>query len=150
MRRQRQIRAATVSQGESPGHVILYQAYNAAIARAAVHANSFLAPLQQGLWRADRMTWVKPSAVWMGYRCGWGLFKDANQSHVLALHIPEDKFFALLSLARPATALALRTTFLNRLGAAAQGVAAPLAQTPGKLPFSLPPPWRTSSNPSPP
>ena len=34
---------------------------------------------------------------------------------------------ALLSIARPATGLALRTTFLNRLGAAAQGVAAPLA-----------------------
>ena len=33
----------------------------------------------------------------------------------------------LLSSARPAAALALRTTFLNRLGAAAQGVAAPLA-----------------------
>ena len=32
------------------------------------------------------------------------------------------------TLARPATALALRTTFMNRLGAAAQGVAAPLAQ----------------------
>ena len=34
---------------------------------------------------------------------------------------------ALLTLASPAEALALRTTFLNRLGAAAQGVAAPLA-----------------------
>ena len=33
----------------------------------------------------------------------------------------------LLSGAKPAAALALRTTFLNRLGAAAQGVAAPLA-----------------------
>ena len=33
----------------------------------------------------------------------------------------------LLSSARPAAALALRTTFLNRLGAAAHGVAAPLA-----------------------
>ena len=33
----------------------------------------------------------------------------------------------LLSGAKPAAALALRTTFLNRLGAAAHGVAAPLA-----------------------
>ena len=95
----RQIRAS-VSQGGASRHVVVYQAYNAAIAHAAARADSFLAPLQQGLWRANRMTWVKPSAVWMGYRCGWGLFKDANQSHVLALHIPEDKFFALLSLAR--------------------------------------------------
>ena len=49
----------------------VYQAYNDKIADAAVAANSFSAPLEAGLWSSDRMTWIKPSAVWMAYRCGW-------------------------------------------------------------------------------
>eukprot|EP00927_Polykrikos_kofoidii_P059296 TRINITY_DN54487_c0_g1_i1.p1 TRINITY_DN54487_c0_g1~~TRINITY_DN54487_c0_g1_i1.p1 ORF type:complete len:261 (-),score=34.13 TRINITY_DN54487_c0_g1_i1:102-884(-) len=67
--------------------VRLYQAYNAKIANAAVTANSFQAPLDAGNWSLTRMTWVKPSAVWMAYRCGWTVMKDVNQSRVIALDV---------------------------------------------------------------
>ena len=52
----------------------MYQAYNDEIADAAVRAQCFVAP-----WRADRMTWIKPSAAWMGYRAGWASKK--GQEH---------------------------------------------------------------------
>ena len=42
------------------------------------------------------MTWVKPSAAWMAYRCGWTLFKDKNQACVLALDVDRSRFEALL------------------------------------------------------
>merc|ERR1712083_681638 len=67
--------------------VRVYQAYNAAIADAAVAANSFKAPQEAGTWSASRISWIKPSAVWMAYRCGWSVMKDENQARVLALDI---------------------------------------------------------------
>ena len=45
------------------------------------------------------MTWIKPFAAWMGYRCGWTLLKDKNQARVLALRVPLDKFYGLLAVA---------------------------------------------------
>jgi hypothetical protein len=78
----REIRAIHNSQT-----VRVYQAYNAAIADAAVAANSFKAPQKDGTWSASRISWIKPSAVWMAYRCGWSVMKDDNQSRVLALDI---------------------------------------------------------------
>ena len=41
------------------------------------------------------MTWIKPSFVWMGYRCGWTR-KDANQSRVLAIDLHRASFDKLL------------------------------------------------------
>ena len=82
----------------------VFQAYNAQIADAAVAANSFQGPLERGLWSLNRMTWIKPSACWMGYRCGWALFKDANQGRVLALDLSLPKFYELLARARLAEA----------------------------------------------
>jgi hypothetical protein len=73
----REIRAATHAAPRDT--VLVYQAYSEAIAASASAANSFAAPLALGLWSANRTSWVKPSAVWMGYRCGWGLLKDRNQ-----------------------------------------------------------------------
>jgi len=67
--------------------VRVYQAYNAAIAEAAVAANSFRAPMKAGTWSATRISWIKPSAVWMAYRCGWTVLKDENQARVLALDV---------------------------------------------------------------
>lgn len=87
----RQIRAI-----HDASFVRVYQAYNDAIADAAVAANSFRAPLANKTWSATRMTWVKPSAVWMAYRCGWGRFKDKNQARVLALDLARPQFDALL------------------------------------------------------
>jgi len=76
--------------------IIVYQAYNDAIADAAVKGNSFKAPMEAGLWKPTRMTWIKPSAVWMAYRCGWTTMKDKNQARVLALHLSREGFEDLL------------------------------------------------------
>ena len=70
--------------------VRVYQAYNASIASAAVEAQRFVPP-----WKEGRMTWIKPSFVWMGYRCGWTR-KDANQSRVLAIDLHRASFDKLL------------------------------------------------------
>ena len=91
----RQIRAIHTSDS-----IIVYQAYNDAIANAAVASNSFHGPLSQGLWSRDRMTWIKPSAIWMGYRCGWATMKDKNQSRVLSLELSKPKFFDLLRMGK--------------------------------------------------
>jgi len=76
--------------------VRVYQAYSEQIADAAAAANSFAAPRDAKIWSETRMTWIKPSAAWMAYRCGWTLFKDKNQARVLALDIDRGRFEALL------------------------------------------------------
>ncbi|MFI5912548.1 DUF4291 domain-containing protein [Dactylosporangium sp. NPDC051541] len=60
--------------------ITVYQAYSAAIATAAVSAGRFVAPFKR-----DRMTWIKPSFLWMMYRSGWAT-KD-GQEHVLAVEL---------------------------------------------------------------
>lgn len=74
--------------------VRVYQAYNEEIARAAVERQTFVAP-----WNPERMTWIKPSAAWMGYRSGWG-GKDRNQARVLAIDLHREGFDWLLATAR--------------------------------------------------
>ena len=80
--------------------MIVYQAYNDAIADIAVASNSFHGPLSQGLWSRDRMKWIKPSAIWMGYRCGWTTVKDKNQSRVFSLELSKARFFDLLRVGK--------------------------------------------------
>ena len=67
--------------------VRVYQAYNAPIAKAAVAAGTLAVPG----FKRDRMTWIKPSFLWMMYRSGWGR-KDAGQSNVLAIDISRSGF----------------------------------------------------------
>merc|ERR1711948_11055 len=74
--------------------------YNAEIAEAAVAANSFWAPLKAKSWSATRISWVKPSAVWMAYRCGWAVMKDANQARVLALDVSRPRLEQILMSAK--------------------------------------------------
>jgi hypothetical protein len=76
----RQIRAAYVALS-----ITVYQAYAPAIAEAAVSANRFVAP-----FRRDRMTWIKPSFLWMMYRCGWAT--KPGQERVLAVEITRTGF----------------------------------------------------------
>ena len=45
--------------------ITVYQAYGPAIAEPAVAAGRFVAPFSR-----SRMTWVKPSFLWMMYRSG--------------------------------------------------------------------------------
>lgn len=67
--------------------VRLYQAYSDEIADAALARGTFVSPP----FKLDRMTWVKPSFLWMMYRSGWGL-KDAGQSRILAIDVDRDGF----------------------------------------------------------
>ncbi len=68
----------------------VYQAYNAVIAEEAVRLGTFGCHFSM-----KRMTWIKPSFLWMMYRCGWAE-KDDNQSHVLAIDIRREGFEQIL------------------------------------------------------
>ncbi|HEX9414083.1 MAG TPA: DUF4291 domain-containing protein [Ktedonobacterales bacterium] len=60
--------------------IIVYQAYRAEIALPAVQQNRFVPPFS-----LNRMTWIKPSFLWMMERSGWG--RKPGQEHVLAIRI---------------------------------------------------------------
>lgn len=72
--------------------VTVYQAYAPEIALAAVAAGRFVAPFKR-----ERMTWVKPSFLWMMYRCGWA--SKPGQERVLAIEIHRDGFESALAQA---------------------------------------------------
>lgn len=60
--------------------LVVYQAFNPGIAAAAVAAQRFVPPFSFG-----RMTWIKPSFLWMMERSGWA--RKAGQERVLAVRI---------------------------------------------------------------
>lgn len=63
----------------------VYQAYNKMIADEAVQKGTF-----GSSFKMERMTWIKPSFLWMMYRCGWGT--KEGQEHILAIDIRRDAF----------------------------------------------------------
>jgi len=65
----------------------VYQAYSDAIANSALKHGKFISPP----FKMERMTWIKPSFLWMMYRAGWGK-KDANQKRILAIDISREGF----------------------------------------------------------
>ena len=65
----------------------VYQAYSHGIADSALKNGRFVSPP----FKIERMTWIKPSFLWMMYRCGWG-FKDEGQQRVLAIDISREGF----------------------------------------------------------
>ncbi|MEU6523415.1 DUF4291 domain-containing protein [Streptomyces sp. NPDC046924] len=65
--------------------VIVYQAYPPEIGLPAAHEGRFPAA-----WKRDRMTWIKPSFLWMMYRSGWGA--KEGQEVVLAVEITREGF----------------------------------------------------------
>ncbi|MCB9628399.1 MAG: DUF4291 domain-containing protein [Sandaracinaceae bacterium] len=69
--------------------VVVYQAYNAAIADWAVAHQRFGGP-----WSFSRMSWIKPNFLWMMYRCGWATKVD--QERVLAVRVARVGFDAVL------------------------------------------------------
>lgn len=77
----RQIRASYTDQT-----IRMYQAFSDAIADVALAAGKFRAP-----FKMERMTWIKPSFLWMMYRAGWG-YKDAGQRRILAIDIQRTGF----------------------------------------------------------
>ncbi|WP_229911156.1 DUF4291 domain-containing protein [Streptomyces aurantiogriseus] len=60
--------------------VTVYQAYRPEIGNAAARDGRF-----PPAWSRERMTWIKPSFLWMMYRCGWG--SKEGQETVLAVEI---------------------------------------------------------------
>ncbi|MGP4049105.1 DUF4291 domain-containing protein [Streptomyces sp. 2A115] len=65
--------------------ITVYQAYRPEIGLPTAREGRFPAA-----WKRDRMTWIKPSFLWMMYRCGWGT--KEGQETVLALEISRDGF----------------------------------------------------------
>ncbi|UGY93265.1 DUF4291 domain-containing protein [Streptomyces gobiensis] len=65
--------------------VTVYQAYDPHIGLPAARDGRFPAA-----WKRDRMTWIKPSFLWMMYRCGWATKED--QQTVLAVEITREGF----------------------------------------------------------
>ena len=63
----------------------VYQAYHPEIGRAAARDGRF-----PSSWSRERMTWIKPSFLWMMYRCGWAM--KENQETVLAVEISREGF----------------------------------------------------------
>lgn len=70
----------------------VYQAYNATIAKEAVALQTF-----GSKFNLNRMTWIKPSFLWLMYRSNWGTKKD--QECILALDIYLSVFDMLLEKA---------------------------------------------------
>ncbi|MBP6010696.1 MAG: DUF4291 domain-containing protein [Alphaproteobacteria bacterium] len=65
----------------------VYQAYRDDIADTALARGSFVSPP----FSMTRMTWIKPSFLWMMYRAGWG-HKDDGQKRILAIDITREGF----------------------------------------------------------
>lgn len=65
--------------------ITVYQAYRPDIAIPAVRNQRFVSP-----FKMERMTWIKPSFLWMMYRCGWG--EKEGQEHILAIEITREGF----------------------------------------------------------
>ncbi|WP_329091867.1 MULTISPECIES: DUF4291 domain-containing protein [unclassified Streptosporangium] len=69
----------------SASTITVYQAYTPEIGLPAARHGRFPAA-----WKRDRMTWIKPSFLWMMYRCGWGT--KEGQETVLAIEITREGF----------------------------------------------------------
>jgi hypothetical protein len=63
--------------------ITVYQAYSKAIAIPAIKAQRFVPP-----FKMERMTWIKPSFLWMMYRSSWTT--KEGQEHVLAIKITRE------------------------------------------------------------
>jgi hypothetical protein len=65
--------------------LVVYQAYEDSIADAALRAGTFVSPFRRG-----RMTWIKPSFLWMMYRSSWAM--APGQRRVLAVRMTHEGF----------------------------------------------------------
>jgi hypothetical protein len=72
--------------------IVVYQAYPPAIADAALSAGRFVAPFS-----FNRMTWIKPSFLWLMARSHWGTRR--GQERTLAVRITRLGWERALSLA---------------------------------------------------
>jgi hypothetical protein len=65
--------------------ITVYQAYRKEIAEPALQHQKFVSP-----FKMERMTWIKPSFLWMMYRAGWAT--KEGQEHILAIKIKRKGF----------------------------------------------------------
>lgn len=72
--------------------IVVYQAYRKEIAEPAVEAGRFVEPFS---W--NRMTWIKPSFLWLMARSGWA--EKSGQERILAIRIKRTGWERALSLA---------------------------------------------------
>lgn len=70
--------------------IVIYQAYPDAIADAALKAQRFVEPFSVG-----RMTWIKPSFLWLMHRSNWG--NKSGQERTLAVTISRAGWESALS-----------------------------------------------------
>ena len=69
--------------------VRVYQAYRNEIADEALRLGTF-----GSHFKKTRMTWIKPSFLWMMYRAGWA--EKEGQERILAINITKEGFFTIL------------------------------------------------------
>ena len=74
--------------------IVVYQAYSPAIAEPALEAQRFVPPFS-----FHRMTWIKPSFLWLMHRSNWG--QKSGQERILAVRIKRTGWEKALSLAIP-------------------------------------------------
>ena len=60
--------------------IVVYQAYSPALADGALQAGRFVPPFS-----FHRMTWIKPSFLWLMHRSNWG--QKSGQERILAVRI---------------------------------------------------------------
>lgn len=72
--------------------IVVYQAYRDEIGKSAVKSKRFSPPFS-----FNRMTWIKPSFLWMMERCGYG--QKAGQECILAIRIKRSAWEYALSQA---------------------------------------------------
>ncbi|GHG02469.1 DUF4291 domain-containing protein [Streptomyces zaomyceticus] len=77
--------------------IVVYQAYSSAIADAALRAGRFVAPFS-----FHRMTWIKPSFMWLMHRSNWA--RKPGQERVLAVRMTREGWEEALSQAVLTTA----------------------------------------------
>jgi hypothetical protein len=71
--------------------ITVYQAYNEEIALPAIKNNKFENPFS-----FNRMTWIKPSYLWLMERSNWG--EKSNQDYILGIKIKRECWEKALSL----------------------------------------------------
>ncbi|MBA5236536.1 DUF4291 domain-containing protein [Pectobacterium aroidearum] len=84
---QKQIRAYYTS-----SFIRVYQAYSNEIADSTLANGKFISPP----FSLARMTWIKPSFLWMMYRSGWAK-KDPGQNRILAIDLTHSGFREILN-----------------------------------------------------
>ncbi|CAM3918458.1 MULTISPECIES: DUF4291 domain-containing protein [Flavobacterium] len=71
--------------------IIVYQAYGEKIAIPAIKNKKFQEPFS-----FSRMTWIKPSFLWLMERSNWA--NKSNQEYILAIRIRRDKWDEALNM----------------------------------------------------